>query len=152
MQAWSLGWEDPLEEGIETHSSILAWSIPWTEEPGRMQSIVLQRVGHDWSNLALLLLLSPLLMGFPGGSVVKNPPANAGDAGDFDPWIRKIPGGGNDNPLQYSCLESPMDRGAWWVTVHGVSKSQTWLSTHTAFWYILLFGVISLRFLQFCNF
>ena len=43
----SLGWEDPLEEGRVTHSSILAWGIPWTEEPGGLQSIGLQRVGHD---------------------------------------------------------------------------------------------------------
>ena len=43
----SLGWEDPLEEGKATHSSTLAWRIPWTEEPGRLQSIGLHRVGHD---------------------------------------------------------------------------------------------------------
>ena len=43
----SLGWEDPLEKGMTTHSSILAWKIPWTEELGRLQSIGLQRVGHD---------------------------------------------------------------------------------------------------------
>jgi len=47
----SLGWEDPLEEGMATHSSVLAWRIPWREEPGGLQSIGLQRVGHDWSNL-----------------------------------------------------------------------------------------------------
>ena len=47
MQVESLGREDPLEEGTATHSSILAWRIPWTEEPGRLQSIGLQRVGHD---------------------------------------------------------------------------------------------------------
>ena len=46
-QALSLGWEDPLEEGITTHSSILAWRIPWAEEPGGLQSIGLQRVGPD---------------------------------------------------------------------------------------------------------
>ena len=48
-QTWvpSLGWEDPLEEGMAIHSSILAWRIPWTEKPGTLQSIVLQRVGHD---------------------------------------------------------------------------------------------------------
>ena len=46
-QVQSLGQEDPLEEGMATHSSILAWSIPWTEEPGGLQSIGLQRVGHD---------------------------------------------------------------------------------------------------------
>ena len=42
-----LGWEDPLEEGMASHSSILAWRMPWTEEPGRLQSMGLQRVGHD---------------------------------------------------------------------------------------------------------
>ena len=47
MQVRSLGWEDPLEEEMATQSSILAWEIPWTEEPGRLQSIGLQRVGHD---------------------------------------------------------------------------------------------------------
>ena len=46
----------------------------------------------------------------------------------FDPWVRKIPGEGYGNPLQYSCLENPMDREAWQSTVHGVAESQTWLS------------------------
>ena len=46
-QVRSLGWEDPLEEGTATHSSILAWRIPWTEEPGGLQSMGSQRVGHD---------------------------------------------------------------------------------------------------------
>ena len=49
---WSLSWEDPLEESITTHSSILACEIPWTEEPGGLQSMGLQRVGRNWSNLA----------------------------------------------------------------------------------------------------
>ena len=49
MQVWSLGWEDPLEGGVATHSSILAWRIPWTEEPGGLQSIRLQRVTYNWS-------------------------------------------------------------------------------------------------------
>ena len=52
MWAWSLGWEDPLEEGTATHSNILAWRIPWTEESGELQSIESQSVGHDWSDLA----------------------------------------------------------------------------------------------------
>ena len=68
-------------------------------------------------------------MGFPGGSVVKNPPANAGDVGSI-PGMGRYPGEGNGIPLQYSCLENPMDREAWWGTVHGVAKSQTPLSTH----------------------
>ena len=66
--------------------------------------------------------------------MVKNPPAHAGDTGDVG-WIpgseRVLPGGGNGNPLQYSCLENPMDRRAWRVTVQGVAKSRTQLSTHT---------------------
>ena len=48
-QVWSLGREDPLEKGMATHSSILAWRIPWTEEPGGLQSMRLQRVGYKWS-------------------------------------------------------------------------------------------------------
>ena len=46
-QVWSLGWEDPLKEEMATHSSILTYKIPWTEEPGRLQSTGLQRAGHD---------------------------------------------------------------------------------------------------------
>ena len=59
--------------------------------------------------------------------VVKNPPANAGDETDDGsiPGSRRSLGDGNGNSLQYSCLENPMDRGAWWATVHGVSKSPT---------------------------
>ena len=52
---------------------------------------------------------------------VKNPPASAGDL-DSIPGSGRSPGGGNDNPLQYSCLENPRDRGAWWATVHGVTR------------------------------
>ena len=62
--------------------------------------------------------------GFPGSSVVKNMPTNVGDTGSVPGWGRS-PEGGNGNPLQYSCLENPMDRGAWQATVHGVAKSQT---------------------------
>ena len=67
------------------------------------------------------------MTGFPGGSVVKNLPANAGDARDSGslPWVRKSPGGGNGNLLQYFCLGNPKDRGAWQATVHGVAKSWT---------------------------
>ena len=61
-------------------------------------------------------------LGFPGGAVVKNPPAKTGDMGSM-PGSGRSPGKGNGNLLQYSCLESCMDRGAWWATVHGVAKS-----------------------------
>ena len=61
-----------------------------------------------------------IYLGFPGGAVVKNPPANAGDVrveGSI-PGLGRSPGVGNGNPLQYFCLENPMDRGAWQATVH----------------------------------
>ena len=64
--------------------------------------------------------------GFPGGSVVKNLPANARDVGSV-PTLGRSPGERNGNPLQYSCLENPMDRGAWQTTLHRVT-SQTQLS------------------------
>ena len=60
--------------------------------------------------------------------MIKNPPANAGAMG-LIPGLGKSPGEGNGNPLQYSCLENSMDRGAWRATVHGVAKSLTGLST-----------------------
>ena len=64
---------------------------------------------------------------FPGGSVVKNLPTNAGDTQGVGliPGLGRSPGGENGKPLQYSCLENPMDRGAWQATVHGVAKSRT---------------------------
>ena len=87
------------------------------------------------TEIYLILLRSSL--GFPGGSVVKNPPANAGDTRD----VGSIPGSGrslgeeNGRPLQYSCLKNPKDRGAWRAAVQRVAKSQTQLSncshTHT---------------------
>ena len=66
-------------------------------------------------------------MGFPGGSMVKSPPANAGSSGDVGliPGLERSPGVGNGNPLQYSCLENSMDRGAWQTTVQRVAKAQT---------------------------
>ena len=108
MWVQSLGWEDSLEEKMASHSSILAWKIPWTEEPGRL---------HPWTHKESDMTEHAhiWLWGFPGGSLLKSPPANAG-------------GEGNGIPLQYSCLENPMDGGAWWAAVHGVTKSRTWLS------------------------
>ena len=66
--------------------------------------------------------------------MVKNPPVNAGDIRDAGliPRLGRSPGGGYGNPLQYSCLENTMDRGAWWATVHGLAKSQTRLSDFTS--------------------
>ena len=74
-------------------------------------------------------------LGFPDrwlSSGKKNPPANAGDASDagWIPGSERSPGRRNGNPLQYSCLENPIDRGAWRATVHGIAKSWTRLSMH----------------------
>ena len=81
-RVWSLGWEDPLEKEMATHSSILAWRIPWTEEPGGLQRMRSQRVGHDWatSHIHTLRLIESNLFqwDFPGGSVVENPPSVQG--------------------------------------------------------------------------
>ena len=74
-----------------THSSTLAWKIPWTEEPGGLRSMGSWRVGHSWAT-----------------SLSRT-------------------GVRNGNPLQCSCLENPRDGGAWWVAVHGVTQSRTWL-------------------------
>ena len=62
--------------------------------------------------------------------MVKNPPASTEDTGDMGSitGLGRFPEGGNGNPFYYSCLENPMDRGAWWATAHGIAKSQTQLS------------------------
>ena len=80
---------------------------------------------------------SAMLWGFSGGSMVKNPPANTGDVGDAGsiPESGRSLGVENGNPLQYSCLGNPVDRGVSWATVHGVTKSliqlSDWVHTHT---------------------
>ena len=99
---------------MATHSSILAGRIPWTEEPG---GATVHGVAKRWRRLSEFHSLTQSPVGFPGGWVVKNSPANAGDR--YDPWVGKIPW---SNPLQYSCLENPMDKGAQQVTVYRVTE------------------------------
>ena len=113
-----------LEKEMATHSSILAWRIPGTEEPSGLLSMGSHRVGHDWSDLAAMLSLS-----FLGGARGKEPTCQCRrhKGHRFNPWVRKIPGGGHGKTLQYSCLEIPMDREAWWATVYRVAKNWTWL-------------------------
>ena len=89
-QVRSLGQEDPLEEGMATHSSVLAWKIPWTEEPERLQSMESQKSDAAEHTGTLTLQGQGLI-----------------------PGSRKYPGGGPGNLLQSSCWENPMDRGAW---------------------------------------
>ena len=80
-------------------------------------------------------------MGFPGGSEVKVSSCNVGDLGSI-PGLGRSTGEGNGNPLQHSCLENPMDRGAWWATVHGVTESRTQLSNFT---YLLMTKLMSVH-------
>ena len=121
----SLGQEDPLEKGMATHSSILAWRIPWTEEPGGLQSVGLQRVGHDWSNLACLHRLPSWHNGKESAYQCRRHKWCG-----FNPWVKKIPGSRKWLPTQV--LSG--NRGAWRATVHGVAKNQTrvseWVSVH----------------------
>ena len=101
------GWGGPLEKGVATHFSILAWKPPWTEKPGWLQSkgnakSQTQRGTHTHKPQFAYVW-----------HMVKNPPATEGGKRDPDsiPGSGRLPGGGNGNPLQYSCLEIPMDRG-----------------------------------------
>ena len=76
-----------------------------------------------------LLYVYPIyVLGFSGGSHGKASDCNAADPGSI-PGLGRSPGEGNGNPLQYSCLENPMDRGTWWATVHGVTKESQDLAT-----------------------
>ena len=128
---------------MATHSSTLAWKIPWTEEPGRLQSVGSLRVGDDWmTSLSLFTFIhwrrkwQPTPVFLPGKSHGRRSLVGCSS------WCRKESGTtewlyfhfslscigeGNGNPLQYSCLENPRDRGAWWAAVYGISQSQTWL-------------------------
>ena len=87
----SLGWEDLLEKGTTTHSSILAFRLPWTEEPCRIQSMGLQRVRHHWVTFRSRQT-------FEGGTLVKYLPANAGDTRDASSIFSRSPGAGNSYP------------------------------------------------------
>ena len=104
-QVQFLGWEDPLEKEIATHSSVLAWEIPWTEEPGGLPSTGMQRAGHN------LVTKEQQQVGFPGGSDGKESAGNAGDPG-LILGSERSPAEGNGYTLWYSCLENSMDRRA----------------------------------------
>ena len=116
-----------LEKEMATHSSVLAWRIPGTAEPGGLLSVGLHRVRHDWSDLAAAAsLLAPQV-----ALVVENLPGQeTQEIHGLIPGLGRYSGGGHDNPLQYSCLRNFMDRGAWWTTIHGAAKRHDW--TYTA--------------------
>ena len=89
----------------------------------RISNFILMECMYKCANM----YTGTILLDFPGGSKVKASACNVGDLG-LIPGSGRSPGEGNGNPLQYSCLENPMDGGAWWATVHGVAKSWTRLS------------------------
>ena len=106
QETWisTLGPEDPLEKKMATHSSILAWGVPWTEEPGGLQSVGSPRIGYT-EQLTLTWFLYQqhtlfITRLFPPSSVSKESACNAGSI----PRLGRSPGGGCSNPLQYSCL------------------------------------------------
>ena len=150
---WSLGWEDLLEKEVATYSSILAWEISWTEEPCRLQCKELDMTEHYAPNKRNPRELphffchirmqredsyvwtreqgrtsesnGALILAFPASRTVYQPPS-LWSLSYSSP--NRLSGEGHGNPLQYSCLENSMDRGAWRATIHGVTKSWTWLS------------------------
>jgi len=108
----------------EGHSMKYLSTAPWNCQDYQKQR-------HDNRDMTAKCMEIRSPGGFPGGSVVKNLPANAGDAGSI-PESGRSPGEGNGNPLQYSWMDkNTMDREAWWATVHGVTKSWTWISDQT---------------------
>ena len=120
--------------------------IPWkAEELAKITSIIKinkRKRSSKYRKLLHLIFFNLLLGTSQAVLVVKNPPANAGDIRDVSliPGLGRSPGGGNGNPLQYSCLGNPTDRGAWRATVHRIVQSQTqlkWLS-HTCACNLLL--------------
>ena len=118
------------DPGIEPMSPVLQH---WQEI-----SLPTESLGKPLSWLIIEIYFS--FMGFPGGAVVRNSPASAGDAKDAGsiPGSRRSRGGGNGNPLQFSCLGNPKDRGAWQTTVHGITNSQTPLSTAQHFSFVTM--------------
>ena len=125
-------WKDCKDCGRPERMSFPSGKAPfvWRNQTWRGNSTCTNSLSRRLS----VRLSLPLIIVFPGGVVQKT--TNAGDSGGRGPIPRsgKSPGGGNDNPLQYSFVENSRDRGAWWTTVHGVEKSWTRLSdwAHTA--------------------
>ena len=133
------------------HSSTRAWKIPWTEEPGGLQSMGSWRVRHDWAtSLSLFTFMhwrrkwQPTLVFLPGKSQGRGSLVGCSPWGHEESDITErlhfhfslsCIGEGNGNPLQCSCLENPRDEGAWWAAVYGVAWSRTrlkWLSSSSS--------------------
>ena len=138
------GWTDHPEPLLTCYPYILPREWPWPgpdvagRTPG-LPAFLSALAGWVIGQLISLGLSSsrvqrfvpfPEIWGFPGDTMVKNLPANSEEARDMGSMsgLGWSSGEGNGNPFQYSCLKNPMDRGAWWTTVCGVTKNQTWLT------------------------
>ena len=145
------------------HSSTLAWKIPWTEEPGRLQSMGWLEVGHGWAtSLSPFTFMhwrgkwQPTLVFLPGESQGRRSLMGCSPWGcqesDMTEWLHfhfslSCIGEGNGNPLWCSCLENPRDGGAWWAAVYGVAQSRTrlkWLSSSSILYWCFSFWLTSL--------
>ena len=153
------------------HSSTLAWKIPWTEEPGGLQSMGSLRVGHDWATSLSFSLSTfmhwrrkwqptPVLLprkSHGQRSLVGCSPLGSLWVGhDWATSLSRI-GEGNGDPLQCSCLENPRDGEAWWAAIYGVAQGQTRLkrlssssSSSPTCWFLLLLPVLSLSYTKNC--
>ena len=107
--------------------NIINWEI---QEIYVIWSILSNNHDQDWQALYMYITIVCYSLGFTGGSEVKASACNAGDPSSI-PELGRSPGEGNSNPLPCSCLENPMEGGAWWTAVHGVAKSRTRLSDFT---------------------
>ena len=115
QETWAQSWVGKIPWRGK-YSSIPAWRIPWTEEPSSLHS----PWGHKDSDTTERLTS----WDFPGGSDGRQSACDAGDEGSISESGRS-PGEGSGYPLQYSCLENSVDRGAWWATVHGIAELDT---------------------------
>ena len=142
MQVWFLGQEDPLEEEMATYSSILAWEISWTEEPGGLPSTVIGVIRLFPFTMITGMFWFRRRQWHPTPVLLPGKSRGWRSLEGCSPWGRwesdtterlhfhfslSCIGEGNGNPLQCSCLENPRDGGAWWAAVYGVTQSRTWL-------------------------
>ena len=126
---------------MATHSSTLVWKIPWMEEPGRLQSIGLRRIRHDWvTSFSFFTFMHWRRKWQPTPVFLPRESWGWRSLVGYSPWgweesdtterLRfhfslSCTGEGNGNPLQCSCLENPGDGGAWWAAIYGVAQSWT---------------------------
>ena len=114
---------DQVKSRMQLAAESLQEADKWSTLSADIEETFKTQVGFLFSGCCIVLLL----LGFPGGSDGKEYACQAGDLGSV-PGLGRSPGEENGNPLQYSCLENSMDRGAWWATVHEVAKSRTGFS------------------------